>query len=172
MDFMTLERERYSCRSFSPEKVEQEKLEKILQAGFYAPTAVNYQPQRVLVLRSEEAIEKLRKCTPCHYNCSTALIISYDKTVSFKRGFDGKDSGDIDASIVTTHMMLQAYELGVCSTWLLFFKPEQIKEEFNLPENYEPSAILVLGYPAEDAQVNEQHYKCAPAEALVKYDTY
>jgi nitroreductase len=169
---MTLARDRYSCRSFNDTKVEQEKLDKILQAGFYAPTAVNLQPQRVLVLRSEQAIEKLRKCTPCHYNCSTALIVSYDKTVSFKRSFDDKDSGDIDASIVTTHMMLQAYELGVCSTWLLFFKPDEVKKEFNLPENYEPSAILVLGYPADDAQINEKHYKCADEQTLVQYDTY
>ena len=172
MDFMTLAQQRYSCRSYSPEKVEKEKLDKILQAGFYAPTAKNNQPQRILVLRSEEAIEKLRKCTPCHYNCSTALIVSYDKTVCFERGFDGKKSGDIDASIVTTHMMLQAFELGVCSTWLMFFKPDEVRKEFNLPENYEPSAILVLGYPADDCKISDQHYQCAPAETLVKYDTY
>ena len=41
MDFLTLAKERYSCRKFSGKEVEQEKLEKIMEAGIAAPTAVN-----------------------------------------------------------------------------------------------------------------------------------
>ncbi len=60
MDFLELAKERYSVRKFSDKKVEREKLDAILEAGRCAPTAVNYQPQRVLVLESPEALEKLK----------------------------------------------------------------------------------------------------------------
>ena len=172
MDFKTLAKNRWSCRSFSDRKVEKEKLETILEAGVLAPTAKNMQPQRILVADSEEAIEKLKKCTPCHYNCKTALIVCYDKSDMFIRPFDSKPSGDIDASIVTTHMMLQAYELGVCSTWVMFFKPDEVRAEFNLPKEYEPSAILVLGYPAEDAKPSDNHSACDDRENLIFYNKF
>ena len=54
MSFLDLAKERYSVRKFSDKKVEDDKLELILEAGRVAPTAKNYQPQRMLVLRSEE----------------------------------------------------------------------------------------------------------------------
>lgn len=55
MDFLELVKERYSSvRKFTNQKVEQEKIDLILEAGRLAPTAVNFQPQRILVLDSEE----------------------------------------------------------------------------------------------------------------------
>ena len=56
MDFLELARERYSVRKFAPKKVEGEKLDAVLEAGRLAPTAVNYQPQRILVLDSDAAL--------------------------------------------------------------------------------------------------------------------
>ena len=50
MEFLELAQKRYSVRSFSQRPVEQEKLEKVLEAGRLAPTATNAQPQRILVL--------------------------------------------------------------------------------------------------------------------------
>ena len=74
MSFLELAKERYSVRKFSDKKVEDEKLELILEAGRIAPTAKNYQPQRTLVLRSEENIAKLNKLTPCVYGATTATV--------------------------------------------------------------------------------------------------
>lgn len=53
----------------------------------------------------------------------------------------------MDASIVTTHMMLEAIELGLSTTWVMHFKPDAMREEFNIPDNIEPIALLVMGYP-------------------------
>lgn len=75
MDFLELAKERYSVRKFSDKKVEREKLDAILEAGRCAPTAVNYQPQRVLVLESPEALEKLKGCTPYHFHAPLALLV-------------------------------------------------------------------------------------------------
>ena len=60
MDFLELAAKRYSVRKFKEEKVRQEDLDKILKAGMLAPTAHNEQPQRILVINSDEALEKLK----------------------------------------------------------------------------------------------------------------
>ncbi|GAE01364.1 nitroreductase [Clostridium botulinum B str. Osaka05] len=107
MDFINLAKERYSVRNFDAKKIEQEKLDLILKAGQLAPTAVNYQPQRILVIESNEALEKLKTCTIYHFNAPMALLICADKDEAWKRSYDGKSHTDIDGSIVATHMMLQ-----------------------------------------------------------------
>ena len=73
MTFLELAAERYSVRKFSDRPVEEEKLNKILEAVRLAPTAVNKQPQRVYVLRSAEAMETARTLSPCLYGASLLL---------------------------------------------------------------------------------------------------
>ena len=63
MNFLELAKSRYSCRSFSNREVETEKIKKILEAVRVAPTAVNYQPQRILILNDKEKLDKLIECT-------------------------------------------------------------------------------------------------------------
>lgn len=157
MTFLELAQKRYSVRKFSNKPVEREKLDKILEAGRVAPTACNNQPQSILVLQSAQALEKLKKCTPCHFDAPTALIVCYDNTTSWKRHFDKKDHGDIDASIVCAHMMFEAVEMGLGATWVCHFDPQAVIREFSLPENIVPSSILPLGYAAEDAEPAPLH---------------
>lgn len=58
MEFTKVVAERYSCKNFSTRKVEAEKLTEILEAGRLAPTAKNFQEQRIYVLQSEESLAK------------------------------------------------------------------------------------------------------------------
>ena len=78
MTFEELSTARYTQRSYDPKPVEDEKIQKILQAGRVAPTAKNNQPQKVYVVQSSAAMDKLRALTPCHYNAPLAMIICYD----------------------------------------------------------------------------------------------
>jgi nitroreductase len=170
MDFITLAQERFSHRSFSEQPVEKEKLDLILEAGRLAPTAGNYQPQRILVIESDEAIAKLKQCTPCHYNAMLVLLVCYEDIS--KNPFSGKAIGEVDASIVTTHMMLEATELGLGSVWVGYFNPEQIRTSFNLPDNYIPVALLPIGYPDEDAYPSPMHNSRNPLEKTVFYNEF
>ncbi len=172
MEFIKLAEERYSLRKFSDKPIEKEKLDLVLKAGRLAPTACNYQPQRILVIENEDALAKLKQCTQYHFSAPMALLICYDKLVSWKRSFDGKDSGDIDASIVTTQMMLQATDLGLGTTWVGHFDPNQIIKEFLLPENIVPVALLPLGYSAKDATQNPLHSKRKSIEETVFYNEF
>ena len=169
MEFLDLAKARYSVRSFKPDAVPAELVEKILTAARVAPTACNNQPQKILVLQSAEALEKLKKCTPPHFNAPLAFLICNDNTRSWTRPFDGKSSGDVDGSIVTTHMMLEAAELGIGSTWVMFFKPDAVKVEFALPEGVEPVAILPMGYPADDAVPAPKHAETRAIEDMVQF---
>ena len=166
-DFLALASERYSVRSYTGEPVREEDKHRILQAGCLAPTACNLQPQRVFVLQSKDALEKLRRCTRCHFHCHTALLVCQDRTACWVRKYDGKPSGDIDAAIVTTHMMLEAASLGVGCCWVMHFNTAAVREEFALPDNLEPVAILTMGYPAEDAAPYPGHSQRRPMEELV-----
>lgn len=167
-DFMTLAKERYSLRKFAPTPVDDAVIEQVLEAGHVAPTACNLQPQKIFVLKSAAALEKLKKCTDCHFNAPAAMLICYDKEKSWKRSFDGKDSGYVDASIVTTHMMLKIAELGLGSTWVMWFDPAAVRTEYALAENLEPVAILPFGYPAENARPAHLHGKFRPKEEIVE----
>lgn len=169
MDFLELAKNRYSVRQFSEAAVEKEKLDLILEAGRIAPTACNNQPQSILVLQSPEAIEKLKKCTPCHFGAPAALLICYDKNTSWKRPHDAKDHGDIDASVVCASMMYEASALGLGTTWVCYFDPAAVIREFSLPDNLVPSSILPLGYPAPDAVPAPLHGQRKPLGETVKY---
>lgn len=172
MKFINLAEDRYSVRKFSKKPIETEKLALVLKAGRLAPTACNNQPQRILVIENEEALSKLKKCTRYHFNAPVALLICYDNTCSWKRSFDGDDSGSVDASIVTTQMMLQAAELGLGTTWVAYFDPALLKSEFSLPEHFVPVALLPIGYPAEDASPSTAHSQRKPLEETVFYNKY
>lgn len=172
MDFLSLARERYSVRKFSDRPIEKEKLERILEAGRLAPTACNKQPQRVLVIAGEESVARMRKCTGSHYNAPAGLLVCYNKTECWVRDYDGKPSGEIDASIVATHMMLEAAELGIGTTWVMHFIPEAVRCEFELPDDIEPVALLVMGYPADDASPSPMHEQSRSNEELVVYDRF
>jgi len=157
MDFIQLAEERFSVRKFSDRKVEKEKLDVILRAGQVAPTACNYQPQRIYVIQSEEALAKLQKCKTFRFGETLAILVCVDTNACWKRSYDGKSSGDIDAAIVTTHMMLAAQEVGIGTTWVMHFNPEAIKTEFNLPIFEEPVSLLVMGYASPDAKPSAFH---------------
>ena len=109
MDFLELAADRYSVRSYSDRPIEPEKMERILKAGQLAPTAVNFQPQKIYVLKSPEAIGKIRSLTRFAYDAPVVLLVCADKTKVWRSPSEhGYDTGEMDASIVCTHMMLEA----------------------------------------------------------------
>ncbi len=172
MEFEKLIVERYSVRSFKQEHLPHNIIDKILDAGHLAPTGCNNQPQRILVLNTDDSINKLKNCTKCHFNAPTALLVCHNKEESWKRVYDGALSSPVDAVIVATHMMLYAHNEGVGSCWVMHFNPEAMKSTFNIPENIEPVALLVMGYPADDAKPLDMHSKYRDMNEIVVYDSF
>ncbi len=172
MEFEKLISERFSVRNFEREHLKREDVEKILAAAHKAPTGCNYRPQRILVLNTDESIEKLRGCTKCHFNAPTAMLVCHNTDESWKRPYDGALSSPVDAVIVASHMMLEAHNIGVGCCWVMHFNPEAMRNTFNIPENIEPAALLVMGYPSADAKPLELHFKSRPMDEVVFYDSF
>ena len=169
MELERLIEERFSCKKFKPIKVEEEKLLKILEAGNKAPTATNAQPQRIYVIESEEAINKLNGITRCVYGAKTALLIAYSKENEWKNPLEeGVHAGVEDASIVATFMMLEASNLGVDSCWVNYFANSKLEEAFGLPEDEKSVLLLILGYKEEGVGPLPNHNKKKPLEKTVK----
>lgn len=170
MNFLDNAKIRYSVRSYKTQKVEQEKLDLILEAARVAPTAANLQPVRLIVVQEKEGLAKIEKAANI-YNAPLAVIVCADHSTAWTRPFDKKQTGDIDASILTDHMMLQASELGLGTVWVCYFKPDILSQEFNLPENLEPVNILVIGYADEEPADPDRHGKTRiPLDTLVAYE--
>lgn len=152
MEFLKLAQQRYSVRDYKDKEVEKEKLDIILEAGRMAPTAANLQPVKVMVLKNRDSLERLGRAANI-YNAPAALVVLADTSKAWIRPFDKMQTTDIDASIVTDHLMLQAWELGIGSVWICYFKPDVLRKEFNIPPELVPVNILALGYARDNLPV-------------------
>jgi nitroreductase len=172
MDFAALSAARYSVRKFKEIPVKKKDLDCILEAARNAPTASNRQPQRILVITKEEGLRKIDRCTKCRFGAPLVLLVCADTEAAWVRPFDKAKSSEVDASIITTQMMLQAADIGLGTTWVMYFDPAKTVEEFHLPANFLPVAMLILGYPAEDASPSERHVLREPLEKTVFYENF
>ena len=120
-------------------------------------------------MKSGEAIEKIRGITRCAFNAPVVLLICGDTGEGWVNPFNDRNSTEMDCSIVTTQMMLQAQELGLGSTWVCWFDTEAVKKAFGLPAGIEPFALLPLGYPAADCTPSPMHSSRKSQEETVKY---
>lgn len=169
MSFIEIAKMRYSVRKYSDRAVESEKLEKIIEAAHVAPTAANLQPVKLIIVQSEEGLNKLGKAANT-YDAPIAIIVCADHSKAWIRPFDGKKTTDIDATILTDHMMHEATELGLGTCWVCYFKADIISKEFRLPDNLEPINILAIGYADEIPADSNRHVKERIAvEKLVTY---
>lgn len=170
MDFLELAKSRYSVRSYESQKVEQEKLEKILLAAHVAPTAANLQPVRLIVVQEGKGMDKIKKAANI-YGAPLAIIVCSEPAKAWTRPFDGKNVSDIDASILTDHMMMEAASLGLGSVWICYFKPDIIRQEFELTDTLEPVNILAIGYSKDEQADPERHtMQRIPLDELVYYE--
>ena len=166
--FMRILQSRYSCHSFDSYPVSDSKLNMILEAGRLAPSAKNLQPTRIWVVKSEEALAKLRTVHPC-YGAPVVLIVGCRNEEAWIRETDGVNAAKTDAAIVLTHLMLTATDAGLANMWIWDFDPRKVREV--LPETREHGvyALLAIGYPSEtEGKPTELHAERKPLEAIVR----
>lgn len=168
MDFLELAKARWTCRSYDARPVEQDKVDKLLEAMRLAPTAKNLQPQHIWVLTSEDALSRVRTTTPCTYGAPLVFIIAYDPKAAYTRD-DGKNFGEIDSSIVGTHLILEAEQLGLGGTWIGAYDAALLRETFPELAGFTDVGLFAIGYPAADAAPAPRHEESRPIDELVSY---
>ena len=167
MDFLKLAKTRFSVLDYESRAVEREKIDRIVEAALAAPTACNFQPQRIRIINSDEDRKKLNAAVPNKKSAPAAFLVCYDKGECWTRPADGKQSGEIDAAIAATHMMLEATDLGLGSIWVMNWDPQKMRAAFSLPDDVEPAVLLIVGYKAENAQPRPGHLSRKSKEEIL-----
>ena len=170
MNFVELVRRRYSVRSYKPDQVEPEKLDRILEAARLAPTAVNIQPFQLLVIRTANRQNELLRIYDKKWFVQPPIVICGcgipQKNWVRK---DGKNYNDVDVAIVMDHLILAATAEGLGTCWIGAFDPNAAKEVLGLPNGVEPIAFTTVGYAADDRPPPK---KRKPISELVRYDRW
>jgi len=142
-------RNRYSCRSYQDRPVEEEKIAYLKECMRLAPSAVNRQPWKFRIVRSQEGREKLQSCysRPWFNEAPLYVLASVLHEQEWVRA-DGKPHGDIDVAIAVEHLCLAATEQGLGSCWVCNFDAQRCHQLFQMPETEEPVVIIPIGYSA------------------------
>ena len=167
MDFENLVNARYTVREYSDEKVIKTDILKIIEAGRRAPSAKNAQPIKIYACVSDESLVKIDSVSPCRYGAPVAFIICSSKNEAWSK--EGYSSYDTDASICTTYMMLESANLGLGSVWVGMFDTNKTKEVFNIPEEYTPISMLMVGHKKEGNKPLPSHDTRKKMTELVEF---
>lgn len=173
MDFLELTRQRYSERFFDSTKmVEQEKIDRILEAARLSPTAANKQPQRLYVLKSKEALQKAQSASfSSLYGAPVVILLCYDLDSVWHNQHEtllpDYNSGEQDCGIVATQMMYAAEEQGVHTIWIRGFDAGALQRVFELPANMIPAMMLPIGYPSANSAPSPKHFERKALEEIV-----
>jgi len=166
MEFMELIKRRYSVRAYKSTPVEEEKLQKVLEAAVLAPTAANRQPFRLIVLRTAGREAELKKIYPRDWFVQAPIVVCACavKGEAWVRR-DGKNYADVDTTIALDHLILAARELELGTCWIAAFDPAAARDVLKLSAELEPLAFTPLGYPADEWRPKKRR----SASELVQY---
>lgn len=151
---------RRTIRSFKPEQVTEELLNKLVNAGRLAPSGANLQPLEFIVVNNSELVNKVFPSlkwagyiapagNPPEGKRPTAYVIVLINTEIRSQG------GEVDAAAAIENMILAALEDGVGSCWLGAIDRDKLRTLFNIPQNYRVDSVLALGYPDESPVLEE-----------------
>lgn len=144
-------RKRRSIRLYEEKPVEQEKLNRVLEACRLAPSADNRQPWRFIVVTNDEVKEKLRASYDEEWFVSAPVIIigcAVPKEAWVR--MDGQEYWMVDVAIAMQNMILVATELGLGTCWIADFDEEAARKALKLSQSVRIVAMTPLGYPTEE----------------------
>jgi nitroreductase len=153
MDFKELAQRRYSVRSYQSKPVEKEKLTALVESALLAPSAVNFQPWKFVIVTDPALLAQLHGCYHRDwFRSAPACIVAIgDHDKGWHRPTDGKDYTDIDVTIAIDYLMLAATEIGLGTCWICHFNAEKCASIFDLTSNLEVIAMIPVGYPLGEA---------------------
>lgn len=174
MIFAELVQKRLSVRDYTTQPIEEQKVAHILEMARLAPSAVNFQPWRFVVITSERGRKAVFDSYPREWVKPVPLFILVcgNRNESWKRKSDNKDHLDIDLGIVIEHICLAATEEELGSCIICNFDTPLCRRAFNIPEYMEPAAIISIGYPANPNVFTESVKKRKGISEVVLRETF
>jgi nitroreductase len=170
MEFLEVVKSRRSIRKFKSDEIPENYITELIEAGRFAPSGINIQPTRYVVIKSEDARKKLNECTPLPFVGAAPVVIAccvdnraMDHVLESMKnnsdpGSDNKKSRfsdpasvkaylNLNAAIAIDHITLRAVDLGLGTCWVMMFDQEKVKNLLGLDENHDVVALLPVGYP-------------------------
>jgi len=159
---------RYSCRAYEEKPIEQEKLDSIFEAGRLAPSAMNTQDWRFVVVRDTETKRQVAQTTnkPEAFEKAGAIIAACSNSEHVMRC--GQAIGPIDISIALEHICLQATELGLATCWIGSFDTAKVRTILGIPADIAIIELMAIGYPAD----SRKEPKREPIEKILCYEKW
>jgi len=149
MDFYDVIRTRRSIREYQEKPVEEDKLQRVLEAARLAPSAANRQPWRFVVIKTEKIKKEFYRVYNKRWFWHAPVVICACgvRKEAWRRP-DGKSYLDVDVAIAMDHLILAATAEGLGTCWIGAFNPSEVKKILDLSDELEPIALTPLGYPA------------------------
>lgn len=148
MDVIEAIETRRSIRSFKGDKIEPEKIEKLLSLAMCAPSAGNQQPWHFIVIDDEKVkndIANLHPYAKMLFDAPVGIVVLGDTNLEKYKGYWVQDCSAAIMNILTA-----APSLDLQTVWCGIYPSEdrvvEFKNYFNLPDNIIPLALIVLGY--------------------------
>lgn len=169
MDFETVIKERCSVRHFSDSLVDNNYIDKMINAAILAPTAKNKQCFRLYIVKSKEGLAKIDSVSKCRYNAPYVAIFTYREDEMFVNEEIAEiNSGIQDATIVATHFMLEATNLGIDTCWINLFNNYELEKAFDFDSIEHSVLIMPFGYRLDGVNPSKLHNLRKSKEELVK----
>ena len=166
MDFLEIAKARQSCRSYDSERqVEEEKLNRILEAARLSPSACNSQPYHITVCRGETARQVAEATQGMGINkfapeAPILLVISempYNKTAAFGAKLKGNDYRSMDIGILSAYITSAATAEGLSTCILGWLDDKKIREICDL--DGQVRLVITLGYAKAGDKLREKKRK-------------
>ena len=153
-------RRRWSPRVFDDRPIELEKLRSLFEAARWAPSLDNGQPWRFLVATKEDTTEYDRL-----FNClvernqksayrAPVLMLSVAQ-LQFEDGSPNRHALH-DTGMAAENLVVQATALGLVAHQMAGFRIDQARADCQIPEGYEPVAMIAVGYPGDPALLSDR----------------
>ena len=147
---------RRSIRKFTKKIPSDALIKKILEAGRWAPSGLNNQPWRFMVIKKDNVLKTLSSFTRYGYiikNAPVAIAVCMDLADSYNRE---KDLMSIGACIENMLLEAASIKLGTCWLGEILNRKEEVCSFLSLPEDYELMAVIALGYPSKKRHRGER----------------
>ncbi len=161
---------RKSVRKYLKKPLEEEKLQKVLEAGRLAPSASNRQEWRFVIVTDEETRKQLADAAGSQAFVGEApvVIVACAETDGHIMRC-GHPCHLIDVAIALDHISLMAVELGLGTCWIGHFDAGRVKALLGIPEEIQVIELMPLGYPADTSPQNKKRMHL---DEIVKYDRW
>lgn len=173
MDLSEAIMNRRSIRKYKDTQIDDELIDKIVEAGIWAPSAGNTQSWEVIIVKDHQT--RVQLAVACYLRefiaeCPIVFVICANKRRSGAiYGERGRELYSIqDAACAAQNMLLKIHELGLGACWNGAFIEESVSDLLGIPEGVRPVALITVGYPDEEPEAPPRD----DVEEFIHYEKY